>query len=148
MRWRSAARNRRTGSGGFSSVHQGFSAADLGGDQEGFHRYLAGDGRGQRARTEVADLHIARSDGGDDVGAVIEFAPVDLRLRGFFISAVGLGDFRRIDGGLVGHGHIGSLGEPAGPGQGQGRQEAERSREFHGTSSSTGDRESACGETK
>ncbi len=63
---------------------QRFGGTDLGGDEEGFHRDFAGNCRGQGAGTEVADLHIAGSDGGNDVGAVVEFAPVDVGFGGFF----------------------------------------------------------------
>ena len=44
--------------------HQGFGAADLGGDKEGFHWDFAGHGSGQRAGTEVADLYVATQIGG------------------------------------------------------------------------------------
>ncbi|MCY1456267.1 hypothetical protein D9M71_734750 [compost metagenome] len=111
---------------------QGFGSANLGGDQEGFHRQLAGRGRGQRAGTEVADLHIAGGHGGDHVGAAVEFAPVDVGFAGFLVGTVDLGDFRRVNGGLVGHRQVGRLGKPAGAGQGQGGEQAQGSMQGHG----------------
>ncbi|MOA04472.1 hypothetical protein D3C78_1240290 [compost metagenome] len=103
---------------------QGFGGADLGGDEEGLHRDFAGDGRGQRAGTEVADLHVTRGDGGDDIGTVVEFSPADIGLGGLFVGAVSLGDFRRVNGGLIGDGEVGRLGKKTRGSQGRGRQQA------------------------
>ena len=110
---------------------QGFGGADLGGDEEGFHRQLAGRGGGQRAGTEVADLHVTGGDGGDHIGAVVEFAPVDAGLAGLFITTVDLGHLGRVDGGLVGDGQVGSLGENGGTGQRQGGKQAQWGEEGH-----------------
>ncbi|MNI52588.1 hypothetical protein D3C76_975750 [compost metagenome] len=88
------------------------------------HRDFAGDGRGQRAGTEVADLHVTRGDGGDDIGTVVEFAPADIGLGGLFVGAVSLGDFRRVNGGLIGDGEVGRLGKKTRGSQGRGRQQA------------------------
>ncbi|MNI41593.1 hypothetical protein D3C73_958500 [compost metagenome] len=96
------------------------------------HRDLAGDGGGQGAGAEVADLHVTRGNGGDDVGTVIEFAPVDIRLGRLLVGAVGLGDLGRIDGGLVGDGQVGRLGKQTRCGQRSGRQEAKGEVQFHG----------------
>ncbi|MNJ52488.1 hypothetical protein D3C81_1601140 [compost metagenome] len=122
---------RRIDPGTFAG-HQGFSGADLGSDQKGFHRQFAGRGGGQGAGTEVADLHVARGHRSDHIGATVELAPVDAGLAGFFIVAVDLSDFRRIDGGLVGNGQVSRLSEPAGASQGQGGEQAQRSMQGHG----------------
>ncbi|MNZ71475.1 hypothetical protein D3C78_898390 [compost metagenome] len=103
---------------------QGFGGADLGGNEESFHRDFASDCSGQGAGTEIADLHVAGGDGGDDIGTVVEFAPADIGLRGLFVSAVGLGDFRRVNGGLVGNGDVGRLGKESRGSQRCGRQQA------------------------
>ncbi|MNL52242.1 hypothetical protein D3C87_1754010 [compost metagenome] len=103
---------------------QGFGGADLGGDEESFHWHFAGDGGGQGAGAEVADLHVARGNGSDDIGTVVEFAPADIGLGGLFVSAVSLGDFRRVNGGLVGDGEVGRLGKKTRYRQGSGRQQA------------------------
>ena len=123
--------------------HQGFGAADLGGDEEGLHRDFTGYRGGERAGTEVADLHVAGRDGGDDVGAIVEFAPVDLGVGGFFIGAVGLGDFGRVHGGLIRNGHVRRLGKQAGTGQGQCGQQAQRGQQFQGEAPQSGGRGSA-----
>ncbi|MNL05601.1 hypothetical protein D3C87_1262090 [compost metagenome] len=110
---------------------QGFGGADLGGDEEGLHRDFAGDCRRQGAGAEVADLYVAGSDGGDDVGTVIEFSPADVGLGGFFISAVGLGDFRRVHGGLVSDSDVSRLGKHTRRSQRSGSQQAKRESQFH-----------------
>ncbi|MNT31870.1 hypothetical protein D3C72_1677250 [compost metagenome] len=111
---------------------QCFTGANLRGDQEGLDRQLAGGCGGQWAGAQVADLHIAAGYGGDHVGTVVEFAPVDAGLAGFFIVAIDLRHLGRVDGGLVGHGQVGSLGQPAGAGEGQGGEQAQRSVRDHG----------------
>lgn len=112
--------------------HQRFTRANLGGDEEGFNRQLAGGGSGQRAGAQVADLHVAAGHGSDHVCAVIKFAPVDAGLAGFFVVAIDLCHFGRVDSGLVGHCQVGCLGQPAGAGEGQGGEQAQRSVRDHG----------------
>ncbi len=128
--------------------HQGLGGADLGGDEEGFHRDLAGDCGRQWAGAEVADLHVARGDGADDIGAVVELAPVDLGLGGFFIGAIGLGDFGRVDGGLVSDGQVDRLGKKTRCGQGGGREKAKGETQRHGKSPQQAAGCSALEETK
>ncbi|MNF75025.1 hypothetical protein D3C76_1080210 [compost metagenome] len=111
--------------------YQGFGGADLGGDQEGFHWQLACGCGGQWAGAQVADLHIAGGHGCDDFGATVEFAPIDTGLAGFFVVAVGLGDLRRVNGGLVGDGQVGGLGKEARTRQGESGKQAQRGRHGH-----------------
>lgn len=115
--------------------HQRLAGADLSGDQEGFHRQLAAGSSGQRAGAQVADLHVAAGHRSDHIGAVIELAPVDAGLAGFFVVAIDLGHLGRVDGGLVGDGEVGGLGEPAGAGEGQGSEQAQWSVRDHGRTS-------------
>jgi len=110
---------------------QCFGGADLGGDEEGFNRDFAGDGCGQRAGTEISDLHVAGSDGRDDVRTVVELAPADVGLGGFLVGAVGLGDFCRVNGGLVGDGEVGGLGQETRSSQRGHGQQAKRDIQFH-----------------
>ena len=52
-------------------------------------------------------------------------------LGGFFVGAVGLGDFGRVNGGLVGDGDVGRLGKETRRSQRRGRQQAKRESQFH-----------------
>ena len=86
---------------------------------------------------DIADIERARSDGGDHVGAGIEFAPVDRRhpLR-LLVYAVGLRHLGRLDHRLVadGDGQVVGLGRSEGKYDRQhgGGEEETASAEGHG----------------
>ena len=89
--------------------HQCFGGVDLCRNNERHDRQITRGRRRQRAGTEVADLHVARSNGCHNFRAAIEAAPVDFLADGFLVDAVSLRDFARIDTGLVTDGEVGRL---------------------------------------
>ncbi|MCY1443201.1 hypothetical protein D9M71_596030 [compost metagenome] len=90
--------------------HQGFGGIDLCGNEERDDRQIARGRGGQWAGAEVADLHVAGSNGGDHFRATVETPPVDFLANGFFIKAIGLGDFAWINAGLVANREVCRMG--------------------------------------
>ena len=80
-----------------------FVDARNGGEIEGLHIEPARGRGGEWARADIADLDVAGSNGGEDFGAGIEAAEVDLRSRRFFKLAVGDRDRRRQRIRLIAH---------------------------------------------
>ena len=89
--------------------HQRFGISELRRQQENFNRHLLAGGHRQRAGADVTDLHIAGGKGAYHAGAAVKFPPVDGRPAGFGEGVVRLGDFRRLSGGLIRHGHVDRL---------------------------------------
>ena len=83
--------------------HQRFGFTDQAGDQESLDRQLAGRRGGQRARSDITDLHVAGGHRGDHLGTGIELAPLDSADR-LLECACRLRLFRRLDRGLPGDG--------------------------------------------
>ncbi|MCY1457336.1 hypothetical protein D9M71_746290 [compost metagenome] len=92
------------------AYHQGFGGVDLCGNEERDNRQIARRRGGQWAGAEVADLHITGGDGGDHFRATVETSPVDFFANGFFIKAIGLGDFAGVDTGLVANREVRRMG--------------------------------------
>ncbi|MNI84752.1 hypothetical protein D3C73_1416810 [compost metagenome] len=90
--------------------HQGFGGVDLRGNEERDNWQIARGSGGQGAGAEVADLHISRSNGCNNLRATVETPPVDFLANGFFVEAIGLGHFAGIDTGLVTHCEIRRMG--------------------------------------
>ncbi|KPX26889.1 Uncharacterized protein ALO72_04988 [Pseudomonas syringae pv. delphinii] len=128
--------------------NQCLGSTDLSGDQEGLDRQFARGGRSERARAEIPDLYVARSDGSDDVGPVVELAPGDFRVSGFFVGIVGLRHLGWIDSGLVGNRKVGCLCEEGCASQRQRRQQAQGKMQFHDEAPNQAGRDKLEMETK
>ncbi|MNE17418.1 hypothetical protein D3C80_1103960 [compost metagenome] len=90
--------------------HQRFGGIDLRRDDERDNRQVARSGSGQRTGAEIADLYIAGGNRRDHFRAAVEASPVDGLADGFFIKAIGLGDFAGVDSGLITDGEVRRLG--------------------------------------
>ncbi|MCY1426054.1 hypothetical protein D9M71_418630 [compost metagenome] len=107
------------------AYYQRLGGIDLRRNDEGDDWQPTRGGGSQWAGAEVAELHIARGDGGDHFRATVETAPVEFLADGFFIGAIGLGNLGRVDAGLVAEGDVG-LGGAGDTGEGQRGQQPAR----------------------
>jgi hypothetical protein len=83
------------------AYHECFSGVDLGGNNERNDWQIARSSACQRTSAEVANLHVAGSNGRNHFRAAIKTTPVNFLAYGFLVQSVCLGDFAGVDAGLI-----------------------------------------------